>query len=115
MILSDSTGLTAKSTVEKMMTSQYNGCDDRFFGITLAGEDGGEDDEFCELMTTKMFPFLKTEDQSADIIKNAREWKTLLIFTFADPKLRQHTSRMCQLSGIEYVDLLGVGKSTILA
>ncbi|KAL7581030.1 hypothetical protein ACA910_005836 [Epithemia clementina (nom. ined.)] len=121
LILSDSTGLMAKSAVEKTL-AQFNGCgDERFFLVQQAtdreagdvGEEGDEEDdddgydESCENISTKLFPFLKSEAQIASILKQAAEgYDALVVYTFADPLLREQTRRMCQLSQLGQVDLL---------
>jgi regulator of PEP synthase PpsR (kinase-PPPase family) len=84
--------------------AQFNGCDERFVGV-FGDEDG------CENLTTRMYPFVRTDKEVADLLlqnKAARDNKTtMVIFTFADPELRARTSRMCELSDLRYVDLLG--------
>ena len=108
LILSDTTGVTAKSAVEKSL-EQFNGCDERFYALKWDSDDGiglDEDDE-CVNLSTKLFPFLKTEQQVADILKDAAGWDALVVFTLAEPDLREATIRMCQLSKVAYVDLLG--------
>jgi hypothetical protein len=108
----------AKTAIEKSLV-QFNGCDERFFNreISLDGNNRGDDDdnnydddddEACENMATQIYPFLRTEEQVADILKRSKEqFQGLVAFTFADPTLREKTTRMCELSGIQYVDLLG--------
>ena len=105
MVLSDGTGLTAKSAIEKTITSQYNGCDERFFSLKFTDDDN--EDDVCELTSTRMFPFIQSEAEVAKVLKQAEKFNTLMIYTFADPELREQTARMCELAGIQYVDLLG--------
>lgn len=108
MILSDTTGVTAKTAVEKGL-AQFNGCDDRFFSVEQQGKDNNDNDgdEACETMNTKIYPFVRTEDDVAAILKNAKELTALVVFTMADPQLRETTCRMCKLANVQYVDLLG--------
>lgn len=101
LILSDTTGITAKAAVEKAM-AQFNGCDERFVGVFTSEDDG------CENLTTRMFPFVRTEEEVADLLRTkALNNSTMVVFTFADPALRVRTARMCELSDLSYVDLLG--------
>ena len=100
LIISDTTGVTAKSAVEKSL-AQFNGCDDRF--STTVTEDG----EDCEVLRTKVFPFTKNEDEVAAIIKKAVEQDAMVVYTFADPELSLRAQRMCELAYVRYVDLLG--------
>jgi hypothetical protein len=76
MILSDGTGLTAKSAIEKTIASQFNGCDERFLGVKLSDDDNDDDDN-CEAMSTKLFPFIKSEKEVADIVKKAEDFNSL--------------------------------------
>ena len=101
-IISDATAQTAKHVVEKSLT-QFNGCDDRF---QLSSSD---DDDDCELLQTKLFSFCKTELEVADVIRTAaaRHISAMVVFTLADPDMREKAGRMCELEGLDYVDLLG--------
>ena len=120
LILSDTTGLMAKSAVEKSL-AQFNGCgDERFFLVpdeTPSSKEEEEDDdeeeeefgydESCENISTRLFSFLKTEEEVASILKQAGEgFEALVVYTFADPVLRESTRRMCELSQFGHVDLL---------
>lgn len=111
LILSDNTGVTAKSAVEKGL-AQFNGCDERFFTIQQGNVDddnnnNNNNDEACETMNTRIYPFIRTEEHVAKILKKAKGLEALLVFTLADTDLREKTIRMCELSNIQYVDLLG--------
>eukprot|EP00525_Craspedostauros_australis_P006157 CAMPEP_0198114362 /NCGR_PEP_ID=MMETSP1442-20131203/5771_1 /TAXON_ID= /ORGANISM="Craspedostauros australis, Strain CCMP3328" /LENGTH=444 /DNA_ID=CAMNT_0043771661 /DNA_START=13 /DNA_END=1347 /DNA_ORIENTATION=+ len=123
-VLSDGTAVTAKSVIEKTITTQFNGCDQRFFNVRLPtslstltsqtsdeedfyDDDDDDDDEICVSMATKVYPFLQSESEVAAIIKEAEDFNALLVFTFAGPELRGKTARMCELSQIKYVDLIG--------
>jgi regulator of PEP synthase PpsR (kinase-PPPase family) len=107
LILSDTTGVTAKTAVEKGL-AQFNGCDDRFFTVQNNENDSDDDgDEACESMNTRIYPFLRNEDDVAAILKKAKGLTALVVFTLADPELREKTCRMCELANVQYVDLLG--------
>ena len=121
LILSDATGVTAKSSVERSLT-QFNGCDERFTRFIKLktnddDDDGGggdtssdgEDEEDCENITTQSFLFLKSDNQIASILKRAAssDMDVVVVYTLADPALRESTRRMCELSGLFHVDLLG--------
>ena len=100
VIMSDTTGVTAKSAVEKSL-AQFNGCDDRF--LNVASEDGDD----CEMLRTKIFPFVRNESEIAMIIKQAADQDAMVVYTFADPEVRETTARMCELANVLYVNLLG--------
>lgn len=110
LVLSDTTGVTAKAAVEKSL-AQFNGCDERFVGsqaLVTYEEDADDDEEDCENLTTRMFPFLRNEQEISEIVRRASERSNVLVvFTFASPQLRESTCRMCELSSVSYVDLLG--------
>jgi regulator of PEP synthase PpsR (kinase-PPPase family) len=117
-ILSDTTGGTAKSVVEKSLT-QFNGCDDRF-QIFPPSSSNSEDDEDCELIQTKMHTFCRTESQVANVIRKAAAMagdgaSAMVVYTLADPELRESAARMCELEGLVHVDLLGPMFSSMAA
>jgi regulator of PEP synthase PpsR (kinase-PPPase family) len=91
--ISDSTGVTAKSTIRKCL-AQFGPCDERF-----------QSDE-CDVQI-RTFTFIRGEATMASVVKKAQEKKAFILFTIADPVLRAKTSRMCELSNIPAVDLLG--------
>jgi [pyruvate, phosphate dikinase]-phosphate phosphotransferase / [pyruvate, phosphate dikinase] kinase len=43
----------------------------------------------------------------AGIVKGAKKKNALVVYTLSDSDLRQRTSRMCELSGLDSVDLMG--------
>jgi regulator of PEP synthase PpsR (kinase-PPPase family) len=100
-VMSDTTGVTAKAVVEKSL-AQFNGCDDRFTTFTTS-----EDEEDCELLQTRVFSFCKTEQLVADVVRKAARRDAMLVFTLANPDLREKAGRMCELEDLIYVDLLG--------
>lgn len=129
IILSDTTGVTAKAAVEKSLV-QFNGCDERFTQsmVTTSDDDDrtmtgstDEDDEECENLTTQIFPFVQREQDIAKILRQVAERHCIMkeeqttkniggaviVFTLTDPGLRESTARMCELSCLLYVDLLG--------
>ena len=113
LVLSDTTGVTAKAAVEKCL-AQFNGCDERFVGTRALetydddDDDDGDDDDDCENLTTRMYPFLRDGPEISELIRRAAERSNVLVvFTFANPQLRATTCRMCDLVEVRYVDLLG--------
>jgi regulator of PEP synthase PpsR (kinase-PPPase family) len=106
MILSDGTGLTAKSAIEKTTAFQFNGCDERFSSVTLVGKENNED-EACEFMQTKNYPFIQSAKEVEDILEQTHKFNMLIVFTFADPKMRDLTTRLTKEADIPSVDLLG--------
>lgn len=109
IIISDTTGVTAKSAVEKSL-AQFNGCDERYM-VTYMSEvkdDIDEEDTDCENLTTQIYPFVKTDHEIASIIRRVGERKNaIVVYTLSDPLLREQTSRMCTIENIPHVDLLG--------
>jgi hypothetical protein len=109
IILSDTTGVTAKSAVEKSL-AQFNGCDERYM-VTYMSEmkdDIENEDTDCENLTTQIYPFVKTDNEIASIIRRVAERKNaIVVYTLSDPILREQTSRMCTIENIPHVDLLG--------
>ena len=97
MLISDSTGVTAKTALSKCL-SQFEWDDDQCF-VT-------EDGEYCEIRR-KLFTFVRSEEAVAAILKKAKKQKAMVAFTFADPNLRMKTVRMCELSNLPSVDLMG--------
>jgi regulator of PEP synthase PpsR (kinase-PPPase family) len=107
MILSDGTGLTAKSAIEKTTAFQFNGCDERFSSVTLVGKENDED-EACEFMQTKNYPFIQSAEEVENILEQANnKFNALVVFTFADPKMRELTAFLAKEVNIPSVDLLG--------
>jgi regulator of PEP synthase PpsR (kinase-PPPase family) len=151
IVISDTTGVTAKAAVERSL-SQFNKCDDRFVqqqqqqakqkqlvldptNDDSDTDDDDDDDEDCEYMTTRVYPFVQTEigiatilkhwtgtieqeqeqgqshNSSKNILSNQQKAQLassiMVVFTLADPLLRDATIQMCQLAHILYVDLLG--------
>lgn len=102
IILSDTTGVTAKSAVEKSLI-QFNGCDERF----LSAEDEDEDADPCELMQKTVYPFIKNKNELLPIIEKAAMRRSLVVSTFADPEMRDSVAELCDEAGLSHVDLLG--------
>ena len=76
LILSDTTGVTAKSAVEKGL-AQFNGCDERF----LSADENGEDP--CELMQKNLYPFIKKPEEIAPIIEKAQQRNSMVVSTYS--------------------------------
>lgn len=109
VIFSDTTGVTAKSAVSKSI-AQFNGCDERYIVLDEGAsdtEDTVEDDLECINLSTKVFPFIQDEASVADVLKKCVGKSVLVVYTFASPELRAQTARMCELSQLPHVDLLG--------
>jgi [pyruvate, phosphate dikinase]-phosphate phosphotransferase / [pyruvate, phosphate dikinase] kinase len=112
VILSDTTGVTAKAAVEKSLV-QFNGCDERYTmnvvqSSYLPEEDMNDEEAECENLTTQIYPFVLREEDIASILRKVAARKNVLVvFTLSDASLRESTARMCELSNLAYVDLLG--------
>lgn len=86
VLLSDSTGITARKTLNRALS--------QFSPGPLPPP-------------TSIHPHVSTESAVAGILHGCHE-DTLVIYTLSDPTLRMQTSRMCDLSNIQHVDLMGV-------
>jgi regulator of PEP synthase PpsR (kinase-PPPase family) len=110
LIFSDRTGVTARAAVEKSL-EQFNGCDQRFFLLRDLDEDEEtremEDNEECVNLSIKEYPFMRSEQEIAAILKRVKDVDALIVFTMAETHLRESMVRMCELAGLRYVDLLG--------
>lgn len=108
LIFSDTTGVTARSAVVKSL-QQFNGCDERYYSLVFDDEEPEEeehaDDLDCVNLHTTLVPFCQSEEEVAAHLKGVTG--ALVVFTFADAALRESAARMCELSGLSYVDLLG--------
>jgi [pyruvate, phosphate dikinase]-phosphate phosphotransferase / [pyruvate, phosphate dikinase] kinase len=100
LILSDTTGVTAKSAVEKGL-AQFNGCDERYVP--------GEEEDPCELMQKILYPFVRDPQEVQSILQRATErgGNSIVVFTFADPVMRKTVVQLCQQAKVPHVDLLG--------
>jgi [pyruvate, phosphate dikinase]-phosphate phosphotransferase / [pyruvate, phosphate dikinase] kinase len=107
-ILSDTTGTTAKAAIERSL-NQFNGCDNRYLIVKqpTASADDSDDDEECLNVVTRLYPNIRSEVEIARIIHLAQDASGFVVFTLADPELREKADRMCELSRLSYVDLLG--------
>ena len=110
-LVSDSTGVTLKSALQKCLT-QFDSCDDeRFYKLLDHGQGGMCDDgsgreNMCDVQT-RTFTFIRSEKNIADIVRKAQEKEALMICTFADSALRAKAQRMAELARVKYIDLLG--------
>jgi len=97
-LISDGTGTTVKSFIQKSLAQ---------FGTS--SERQGSDDEGLQEhnVQTRMFNYVRGEEPIAAIVKKAEERKAMVAFTMADPLLREKTLRMCDLSQVPALDLLG--------
>lgn len=56
---------------------------------------------------TRVFTFVRGEEVAASIVKKAAERSAMIISTMAEPSLREKMLRMCALSNVPVVDLIG--------
>ena len=109
LIISDTTGLLANTAVQKML-AQFGSFDDVFYTcgegvISSVNEDCIRDCD--DLIQKRTFTFIRSEEAVAAIVKTAQERKAMIVHTLADPHLRESTNRMCQLSNVTSIDLVG--------
>ena len=113
LIISDSTGATAKSSLRSLL-KQFDSYD----------TDGFTD--VCDL-ETKTFSFIRTQEAVADIVerqlgnggavvnqggglqpgRQRSPENVMVVYTFADPALRAATTQMCRVANLAYIDMLG--------
>ena len=92
ILVSDSTGMTAQKTLNRAF-SQFDSCS------TLKKDD-------CELQVN-VFSHVTNEETLAGLIRRAKDQSALMIYTLSDPELRSKSSKMCELSAVHSVDLMG--------
>lgn len=97
VLISDSTGMTAQTAISKCL-SQFDWSDDECV-ITDVGE-------VCKIKKS-IHTFVRTEDDVAAIIRQAKTRSAMATFTFADPNLRAATVTLCEKEGVPFVDLMG--------
>jgi len=68
--------------------------------------------ERCDVKT-RVFTFIRSEEALASVIKTAQEKEAMAVFTLVDLDLREKCLRMCELSNVEAVDLLGPTLTTM--
>lgn len=105
-LLSDSTGATLKQAITRAL-AQFNSCigeGQKFLNIPQCEDD---DDSDNEEISTRAFTYVRSESAVSAIIQKAEEKEAIIVFTIADPVLREQTMRMAELSGVKTVDLFG--------
>lgn len=109
-IVSDSTGITLKSALTRAL-AQFDSCsgeEQRFLNVPKCmGDDEEDEDDFANEISTRAFTFIRSESAVASIVRKAEEKGAMIVFTIADPVLRDKTMRMSELSGVPCVDLFG--------
>ena len=105
-LISDGTGTTVKSFIQKTL-AQFGTSSERLCSVGREGSVNGEGLQPEHNVQTRMFNFIRGEEAVAAIIKKAEERKAMVAFTMADPLLREKTLRMCELSQVPVLDLLG--------
>ena len=96
-MISDSTGVTGQSAVARAF-SQFVSCSN---DLKLTSDS-------CEVKTS-LFSHVEDEATIAGVLKKGSEnpSETLIVYTLSDVELRTKTRRMCELSGLNSVDLMG--------
>lgn len=97
VLISDSTGMTAQTAISKCL-SQFDWSDDECV-VTEVGE-------VCKIKRS-IHTFVRTEEDVAGIIRQAKSRGAMATFTFADPSLRAATVTLCEKEGVPFVDLMG--------
>jgi len=118
-LISDSTGSTVKSALQKALV-QFDKTD--CYGHLLRKHPNQQVSQDCanpsepssdeassssSYITSRTFTFVRSQEAVALIVQKAARQEAMIIFTMADVDLRQQTRRMCELSHVPAVDLLG--------
>lgn len=82
-LVSDGTGSTLKKSVEKSLG------------------------QFDPKVNTRVFTFVRGETVAASIIKMAEAKNAMIISTIIKPSLREEMQRMCEMSQVQMVDIIG--------
>jgi len=101
-LVSDNTGSTVKNSFGKCI-NQF----DSLFEGQGTGADSSSGLISNIIVKTRVFTFVRSEMRLTSIIRKAKEEEAMIMFTFADPSLRGKTIRMCSLSKVPVVDVLG--------
>ena len=97
--ISDSTGSTLKSAIQKCLVQFGSSCDGERY----------KSNEDCNVQV-RTFTFIRGEEILSQLVKAASDKHAFVMFTIADPTLRAQTLRMCELSYPNIpgaIDLLG--------
>lgn len=104
-LVSDATGVTARSTLLKSL-AQFDTCADDIGG----SDDGyGEADMFgdaCDVQS-RTFTFIRSTSALSQILQTAKEKDACVMYTLADGELRRFAADLCGEKGILHVDLMG--------
>eukprot|EP00957_Ditylum_brightwellii_P039012 2948901-Ditylum_brightwellii.AAC.1 len=95
-LISDNTGTLVKAAIQASLGQLSYGDNDETNNSKQLGN-----------VQTRVFTFVRSEEALASIIKNAKEKGAMVVFTLVDLELREKTLRMCELSNVVAVDLLG--------
>mmetsp|Transcript_46775 Transcript_46775/g.56211 ORF Transcript_46775/g.56211 Transcript_46775/m.56211 type:complete len:449 (-) Transcript_46775:162-1508(-) len=136
MLVSDNTGTFVKSGFQKSLI-QFELCDDTYdqfvrnisgpqvaknandsssLGFTASSAErllSGDTEtpesstEITNNVQTKLYTYIRDESVLASIIRTAQNKNAIIIMTIADNVLRSKAKRMCDLSNVPMVDLLG--------
>jgi len=108
--LSDTTGVTAKSTIQKCLV-QLDSCDGDERIVFQSNDEQRDDDEQEEPCNVqiKTFTYVREQERVVSIVKTAKDNDAFLFFTMADPKLRQKTLELCKDANVPALDFLGPG------
>jgi len=107
-LVSDATGVTARSTLLKSL-AQFDSCADDLGGLENNNVDGETDGLFgdtCDVQS-RTFTFIRSTSALSQILQSAKEKEACVLYTLADPVLRRYTAQVCREEKIHNVDLMG--------
>jgi len=116
-LISDRMGTLSK-TVLKSSLAQFEFCDDRYTYDILEETTSFENDyndsdgKPCNVHT-RIFTFVQNMDTLDSIFQKAQEETPMVLFTMADPPLRNYLLQKCQDYNLPFVDLLGPTLSSL--
>jgi len=109
-LISDATGVMSRSILLKAL-AQFDTCADET--APYATQPSEEEEEStatsstCDVRT-RTFTFVRSESALATILQKAKEREACVLYTIAQPQLRQYTQRACEQLGLKHcVDLIG--------
>ncbi|KAL3907200.1 MAG: hypothetical protein SGILL_008967 [Bacillariaceae sp.] len=109
-LVSDATGVTARSTLLKSL-AQYDSCSEDYMDdgpvVDLAEDDDNSADFGGKCVRTRCFTFIRSPQALQQILKTATAKQACVMYTLADPELRQLAGEYCASNNIHHVDMMG--------
>ncbi|KAG7363533.1 bifunctional kinase-pyrophosphorylase [Nitzschia inconspicua] len=113
-LVSDATCVTARSTLLKSL-AQFDTCTDDYLMDDAASPSNIDDDDddasllfggTCDVRT-RTFTFIRSPQALTQILRTAQDKRACVMYTMADPELRQVANEFCTQHAVPHVDLMG--------